>query len=190
MLHFPLLVKEIVQVIALPVILSSDTYFIHTTLRYFSSFSSGKCQLRFPKVTILLMFFRTTWSLRSFLRSYVAPDALPWLTAFLLYSLWFALEDFSIVSQSSGPQLWWWGQQTATLAAAQFVTSSLLLLRLMVPGGKCPPVICFQSPPCRAALQAQQLSALLFCYEMHGTLSPGNCWIFDNINWLWIMAAS
>lgn len=35
------------------------------------------------------MFFRTTGSLRSFLRSYVAPDAPSWLTAFLLYSLWF-----------------------------------------------------------------------------------------------------
>lgn len=59
-----------------------------------------------------------------------------------------------------------------------------------MPGEKCPPDTCFESLPCRAALQAQKLSALQFCYEMHGKLSPSNCWASDGINWLWIRAAS
>ena len=162
--------------------------------RYFSPFLSEKCQLRFPKVAILFMFFRTTWSASSFppgmllgcpLMHFLGQQCCFFAVSGLLWKTWASsaravghsyegevskLPALSLVSLSDHLcccRDWWCPVESVQLTCAF--------------NPMC------KSLPCRAALQAQELCAPQFCDKMRGKLSSDNCWAFDDINWLWIM---
>lgn len=182
--------------------LASYTPFSHLLLSnpsfgIFPLVSYEKFQLRFPKVAILFMFFRTTWSVSSFplglllgcpLMHFLGQQRCFFPVFGLLWKTWASsaramghsyeckvskLPASSLVSLSDHLcccRAWW------------CLVETLQLMGAFDPMGK--------SLPCSAAQQAQQLRAPRFCYEMCGTLSSDYCWAFDGINWLWIMQLS